>query len=105
MKNNHFALIMAGGQGTRFWPWSTAEKPKQFLAVVGKEALLTQTYNRLKKFITKKNIFIIADGKYLKNVQECLPGFPKFNFISRTGPAQHGSCLDSSQHCSLKNQS
>ena len=54
MKNNHFALIMAGGQGTRFWPWSTAEKPKQFLAVVGKQPLITQTYRRLRKFIRQQ---------------------------------------------------
>jgi mannose-1-phosphate guanylyltransferase len=93
MKNKHFALIMAGGQGTRFWPWSTAEKPKQFLAVVGKEALLTLTYNRLKKFIDKKNIFIIAAGKYFKNVKECLPGFPAVNFIAEPAPRNTAPAL------------
>ena len=84
---------MAGGQGTRFWPWSTAEKPKQFLSVVGKEPLLTQTYKRLKKFINKKNIFIIADGKYLKNVQECLPGFSAANFIAEPAPRNTAPAL------------
>jgi len=84
---------MAGGQGTRFWPWSTAENPKQFLSVVGSEPLLTQTYNRLKKFIHKKNIFIIADGKYLKNVRACLPGFPAANFISEPAPRNTAPAL------------
>lgn len=93
MNNNHFALIMAGGQGTRFWPWSTAENPKQFLSVVGSEPLLTQTYNRLKKFIHKKNIFIIADGKYLKNVRACLPRFPAANFISEPAPRNTAPAL------------
>jgi len=93
MNNNHFALIMAGGQGTRFWPWSTAENPKQFLSVVGSEPLLTQTYQRLKKFINKKNIFIIADGKYLKNVRACLPGFPAANFISEPAPRNTAPAL------------
>ena len=93
MKNNHFALIMAGGQGTRFWPWSTAKKPKQFLSVVGDEPLLTQTYKRLKKFINKKNIFVIADGKYLKNVLECLPGFPVANYISEPAPRNTAPAL------------
>jgi mannose-1-phosphate guanylyltransferase len=93
MNNNHFALIMAGGQGTRFWPWSTAENPKQFLSVVGSEPLLTQTYKRLKKFINQKNIFIIADGKYLKNVRACLPGFPAANFISEPAPRNTAPAL------------
>ena len=96
---------MAGGQGTRFWPWSTAEKPKQFLAVVGKEPLLTQTYKRLKKFIHKKNIFIIADGKYLKNVQGMFAGISRRKLYRRTGTAQYGPGLDPSQHLSFTNQS
>lgn len=93
MKNNHFALIMAGGQGTRFWPWSTAEKPKQFLTVVGDQPLITQTYERLLKFIHKKNIFVIADGKYMPAVRECLPGFPKSNFIAEPAPRNTAPAL------------
>ncbi|MBU2496137.1 MAG: NTP transferase domain-containing protein [Candidatus Omnitrophica bacterium] len=93
MKNNHFASIMAGGQGTRFWPWSTAEKPKQFLTVVGDQPLITQTYRRLLKFIAKKNIFVIADGKYFPAVQDCLPGFPKSNFIAEPAPRNTAPAL------------
>jgi mannose-1-phosphate guanylyltransferase len=93
MKSNHFALIMAGGQGTRFWPWSTAEKPKQFLTVVGDQPLITQTYGRLLKFISKKNIFVIADSKYMPAVRECLPGFPKSNFIAEPAPRNTAPAL------------
>jgi mannose-1-phosphate guanylyltransferase len=93
MNKNHFALIMAGGQGTRFWPWSTAAKPKQFLSVVGKKPLLTQTYRRLRKFIPARNIFIIADKKYLKAVSECLPGFPGRNYIAEPAPRNTAPAL------------
>jgi mannose-1-phosphate guanylyltransferase len=93
MKNKHFALIMAGGQGTRFWPWSTAENPKQFLSVVGTQPLITQTYQRLKKFIPAKNIFVIADRKYLAAVRECLPGFPPRNFIAEPAPRNTAPAL------------
>jgi mannose-1-phosphate guanylyltransferase len=93
MKNNHFALIMAGGQGTRFWPWSTAERPKQFLSVVGTQPLITQTYRRLKNFIPGKNIFVIADRKYLTAVRECLPGFPRRNFIAEPAPRNTAPAL------------
>ncbi|HEX7503381.1 MAG TPA: sugar phosphate nucleotidyltransferase [Acidobacteriota bacterium] len=93
MKSNHFALIMAGGQGTRFWPWSTAEKPKQFLAVVGTQPLITQTYRRLQKFIPGRNIFVSADKKYLPAVRECLPGFPRRNFIAEPAPRNTAPAL------------
>ncbi|MBN2399173.1 MAG: mannose-1-phosphate guanylyltransferase [Candidatus Aminicenantes bacterium] len=82
MKKNHFALIMAGGQGTRFWPWSTAAMPKQFLSVVGKQPLITQTYRRLHKFIAAENIYVIADKKYFPAVRACLPKFAHRNFIA-----------------------
>lgn len=93
MKSNHFALIMAGGQGTRFWPWSTAEKPKQFLAVVGTRPLITQTYARLRKFIPARNIFVSADKKYLPAVRECLPAFPRRNFIAEPAPRNTAPAL------------
>ena len=84
---------MAGGQGTRFWPWSTSEKPKQFLTVVGEAPLITQTYRRLLKFISQKNVFVIADGKYLPAVCECLPKFPKSNFIAEPAPRNTAPAL------------
>ncbi len=93
MSKNNFALIMAGGQGTRFWPWSTAAKPKQFLSIVGNKPLVTQTYMRLKKFIPARNIFIIADKRYLKAVKECLPGFPSRNFIAEPAPRNTAPAL------------
>jgi len=93
MKSNHFALIMAGGQGTRFWPWSTAKRPKQFLAVIGKQPLITQTYRRLRKFVPVQNIFVIADKKYLPAVNECLPGFPRRNFIAEPAPRNTAPAL------------
>ncbi len=93
MKKNHFALIMAGGQGTRFWPWSTGEKPKQFLPVVGKQPLITQTYRRLRKFIPAQNVFVIADRKYLPAVRQCLPGFSRRNFIAEPAPRNTAPAL------------
>lgn len=84
---------MAGGQGTRFWPWSTGEKPKQFLPVVGKQPLITQTYRRLRKFIPAHNIFVIADRKYLPAVRQCLPGFSHRNFIAEPAPRNTAPAL------------
>ncbi len=84
---------MAGGQGTRFWPWSTAERPKQFLPVVGKQPLITQTFKRLRKFIPATNIFVIADRKYLSAVRACLPGFSSRNYIAEPAPRNTAPAL------------
>ena len=93
MKPNSFALIMAGGQGTRFWPWSTAEKPKQFLPVVGNRPLITQTYRRLRRFLPAGSVFVIADRKYLPAVRSCLPGLPARNFIAEPAPRNTAPAL------------
>jgi len=81
-----FGLILAGGQGTRFWPWSTEEFPKQFLEIVGEEPLITQTYNRLSTFIPKDNIFVVADIRYLGHIMDAIPGFRQRNFITEPCP-------------------
>ena len=48
MKNNNYAVIMAGGVGSRFWPESISKSPKQFLDILGTgETLIQQTYRRL----------------------------------------------------------
>ena len=84
---------MAGGQGTRFWPYSTEKVPKQFLSIVGKQPLILQTYNRLKAFIRRDNIYIVADRKYLKLTQKSIPGFREANFIAEPSPKNTAPCL------------
>jgi mannose-1-phosphate guanylyltransferase len=93
MKKNTFGLIMAGGQGTRFWPYSTEEVPKQFLNIVGQKPLILQTYNRLKAFIRPDNIYIVADKKYLELTRKSIPEFPVSNFIAEPSPKNTAPCL------------
>ena len=52
------ALIMAGGKGTRFWPLSTEEKPKQFLKLIDDETMIQKTINRIRDVIPLERIFI-----------------------------------------------
>lgn len=93
MKKNNFALIMAGGQGTRFWPYSTLEEPKQFLNIVGNESLILQTFNRLIKIVPKDNIFVVANNRYLNATIEALPDFNKSNFIDEPVARNTAPCL------------
>ena len=65
MNKNNYAVIMAGGVGSRFWPLSKEEKPKQFLDILGVgETLIQQTYRRLSLICPKENIFIVTNLKY-----------------------------------------
>ena len=60
-KNNHL-VIMAGGVGSRFWPMSTAEKPKQFIDVLGVgKTLLQLTVERFGKRVAPENIWVVTN--------------------------------------------
>ncbi|MFA5880126.1 MAG: mannose-1-phosphate guanylyltransferase [Candidatus Margulisiibacteriota bacterium] len=55
------AIIMAGGKGTRFWPFSRALKPKQFLEIIGEKSLLRYTLERLNQFVAPENTWIVGN--------------------------------------------
>ena len=69
MKKNLFAVIMAGGKGTRFWPLSRETFPKQFLRIVGDRTLLQSTIHRLEGEIPPENFMIITTGQHSDIVQ------------------------------------
>lgn len=75
------ALIMAGGKGTRFWPLSTEEKPKQFLNLIGEETMIQMTVNRIKPIIPIERIFVCTGEGYVDLVKEQLPELPDRNII------------------------
>jgi mannose-1-phosphate guanylyltransferase len=58
--SNRYAVILAGGSGTRFWPISRETYPKQMLQIIGEDSLLHQTIKRLNGFILPENIYIIT---------------------------------------------
>ncbi|CAL2104447.1 Mannose-1-phosphate guanylyltransferase (GDP) [Tenacibaculum sp. 190130A14a] len=74
MNNNYYAVIMAGGVGSRFWPVSTQEFPKQFHDMLGTgESLIQRTYNRIERLIPSENILIATNKRYEQLVFEQLP--------------------------------
>lgn len=71
---NYYAVLMAGGVGSRFWPVSKATYPKQFHDMLGTgKSLLQSTFNRLQKIIPTKNIFILTNANYQDLVIKQLP--------------------------------
>jgi mannose-1-phosphate guanylyltransferase len=74
MNKNYYAILMAGGVGSRFWPVSTAEFPKQFHDMLGAgDTLIQKTFSRLSKIIPVENILILTNEKYNSIVLEQLP--------------------------------
>ena len=73
MDNNHFAIVMAGGVGARFWPSSTPDYPKQFIDMLGNgSSLLQTTFSRLEKIIPTENIYIVTQFRYQKIILDQL---------------------------------
>ena len=87
------ALIMAGGKGTRFWPLSTEEKPKQFLNLIGNETMIQMTVNRIKPIIPLERIFVCTGEMYVDLVKEQLPELPDRNIIVEPEGRNTAPCI------------
>lgn len=74
MNTNNYCVIMSGGVGSRFWPFSTETRPKQFLDFFGTgKTLLQNTFERFARIIPQENIFIVTNENYAKLTKEQLP--------------------------------
>lgn len=82
MKTNNNLVIMAGGVGSRFWPMSTTENPKQFIDVLGVgRTMLQLTYDRFKSFIPAENVWVVTTAAYGARVAEQLPEIPASHIL------------------------
>ncbi len=77
MKNN-YCVIMAGGIGSRFWPMSRNNYPKQFIDILGTgKTLIRQTVDRFREICPLENIYIVTNEAYLEHVYKLIPELPK----------------------------
>ena len=75
MNRNYYAIIMAGGIGSRFWPISRTSYPKQFIDILGTgKTLIQNTYDRFLKICPRENIYIVTNESYSELVKKQLPG-------------------------------
>lgn len=75
------AVIIAGGVGTRFWPLSTTENPKQFLTLFGDRSMLQGTYDRIAGLVSPERTLVLTNQRFVPLVREQLPGIPEGNVI------------------------
>lgn len=88
-----YALILAGGKGTRLYPLSRAGKPKQFLKVVNEKSFLRNTADRIKPIISKENIYVVTNREYYEKVHTELPEINKGNIIVEPENKETSLCI------------
>lgn len=92
-KAKSYALILAGGRGTRFWPRSRTETPKQLLSFLGEQSLLQQTVERLRPVIPPERVWILTNS-YLRNaIRRQLPEVPLRQIIAEPAQRNTAPCL------------
>ena len=87
------ALIMAGGEGKRFWPLSKKSNPKQFLSLVGEKSLIRQTVDRILPLIPIERIFVVTGDIYADLTLEHLPELPIENLILEPDGKNTAPCI------------
>jgi mannose-1-phosphate guanylyltransferase len=76
-----FAIVMAGGSGTRLWPLSRRRTPKQLLALTGETSLLQQTVARLGELLKPHDIYVITSQAHVRATRDQLPQLPEDNVL------------------------
>ena len=81
LSDNCYAVVMAGGGGTRLWPLSSRDEPKQFLKLFGRRSLIELTVDKLRGHLPEDRIVILTGAKYKTAAQATLPQIPPENFV------------------------
>ncbi|MBT8287989.1 MAG: mannose-1-phosphate guanylyltransferase [Bacteroidia bacterium] len=94
MKSNYYAILMAGGVGSRFWPVSTQALPKQFHDMLGTGKTLVQsTFDRLSGLIPKDNIYILTNERYDELVRKQIEGLSKQQVVLEPAMRNTAPCI------------
>jgi mannose-1-phosphate guanylyltransferase len=88
-----YAVIMAGGQGTRFWPRSRRARPKQLLNIVGETTMVEQTVARIRPLIPPERTVVVAGEAYRDTLRSCLPHVPAENFLFEPVGRNTAACV------------
>jgi len=88
-----YAVIMAGGSGTRFWPKSRLNRPKQLLKFFGGDSLLRETALRVRPVLKWSNIYVVTNQTYEPSIREELPELPRENVILEPENKDTAACI------------
>jgi len=96
--NRLYALIMAGGRGTRFWPRSRKAHPKQVLPILSEASLIQETVERLCRLIPADQIFVITSESLRPELLRQLPGIPRQQIVAEPAARNTAPCIGLGAH-------
>ncbi len=88
-----YVVIMAGGSGTRFWPMSRGDTPKQFLRLLGERSLLQQTVDRIAPLVPIERVLLVTGRRHAAAVREQLPELPPENLLLEPVARNTAPCI------------
>jgi mannose-1-phosphate guanylyltransferase len=88
-----YCVLMAGGSGTRFWPASRRQRPKQFLPIAGGEPLIVETWKRLEGLVPPERVLVVTTADQAEEVRALLPALPPLNLIVEPQARNTGPCV------------
>ena len=91
--SRRYALILAGGRGTRFWPLSRTHLPKQLLKLAGGATLLRQTFERLRPSIPPGQFWVLTNGRLRGEIIRQLPEVPKHQILAEPAARNTAPCI------------
>jgi mannose-1-phosphate guanylyltransferase len=88
-----YALILAGGKGTRLYPLSRSDNPKQFLKVINNKSFLRNTVDRIRPMVSRENIFIVTNELYVDKIKTELPEIDEANIFVEPENKETATCI------------
>ncbi len=94
MSSHRYCVIMCGGVGSRFWPYSRENRPKQFIDFLGTgRSLLQMSYDRILPIVPKENIVVVTNEKYAHLIREQLPDISESNILLEPARRNTAPCI------------
>jgi mannose-1-phosphate guanylyltransferase len=90
---SRWAVVLAGGVGSRFWPLSTPSRPKQLLSLVTSQPLLADAVARLRPIVSSDRTLILTNDTLVPSIAALLPDIPRANLVAEPRPAGTAAAL------------
>ncbi|MDE7470942.1 MAG: mannose-1-phosphate guanylyltransferase, partial [Paramuribaculum sp.] len=99
MRNHRYCVIMCGGIGTRFWPYSRTDLPKQFIDFMGTgRSLLQMSYDRALTLVDNSRVVVVTNAAYVDKIREQLPDLLPENILAEPARRNTAPCIAWAAH-------